>query len=418
VSAVSVDSATGCLVIGGAKVFPIGLSEAPQPDGQTRDGRNAWAEISGAGVNFVRSGLRQWSLPQIEVQIAAERARMDAAVAHGMYCWTRLGNAASLSTTAGSPEEQILVKLANGLKTHTGLGAWKGADEPAWGNVPAAGLTRARTKLRTVDLDHPVVIIQAPLQSVAKLTPYRPAFDITGADIYPVGYPPGAHSDLPNKDLSVVGDIAQKMVRAAGTKPIWMTLQIAWSGVAPNQQKPGLVPRFPSLFDERFMAYQAIVKGARGLIFFGGQLTQVMRPRDAQLGWNWTFWEQVLRPLLVELTSPSVLPALTAPVASAVVTASAADVELTARRSGNTLHVIAVRRGGSTSRVTISGLPAKQGGAPLSAGQVMFEYTQDPLPPPIQPDKQQFRYVQVANGSYRDWFGPHDVHVYRFNLAP
>ena len=40
-SAVTIDSATGCLVIGGAKIFPIGLSEAPAPDGQTRDGRNS-----------------------------------------------------------------------------------------------------------------------------------------------------------------------------------------------------------------------------------------------------------------------------------------------------------------------------------------------------------------------------------------
>ena len=165
------------------------------------------------------------------------------------------------------------------------------------------------------------------------------------------------------------------------------------------------------------MAYQAIVNGARGLVFFGGQLTQVMAPLDAPLGWNWRFWERVLRPLLVELTSPSVLPALVAPVAQAAVTASAGDVELTARRSGNVLHVIAVRRGGTTSRVTISGLPPKQGGGPLTGGQVMFEYVQDPLPPPIQPDKQQFRSVQVANGSFKDWFGPHDAHVYRFNLA-
>ena len=79
--------------------------------------------------------------------------------------------------------------------------------------------------------------------------------------------------------------------------------------------------------------------------------------------------------------------------------------------------MIAVRRGATTSRVTFSGLPARQGGAPLTAGQVMFEYLQDPLPPPVQPGKQQFRYVQVAGGSFTDWFAPHDVHVYRFNLA-
>ena len=417
-STVAIDS-TGCIVIDGQKVFPIGLSEAPPLGGKTPDGRDAWAEVASAGANFVRSGLRDWSLPQIDSQIAAERGRMDAAAAHGMYCWPRLGNAGDLPPSGGQPSvnEQLMARIANGLKTHPALGAYKGVDEPAWGGVAPAGLTRAKTKLRTIDPDHPVVITQAPLGSVASLVPYRPAFDITGADIYPVAYPPGQHSDLPNKDISVVGDVTKKMVDAAGGKPVWMTLQIAWSGITPNQQRPGLVPRFPALQEERFMAYQAIVDGARGLVFFGGQLTQVMRPRDAQLGWNWTFWELVLRPLLVELTSPSILPALIAPVAQTAVTASAAGMELTARRSGNFLYVIAVRRGGTTSRVTFSGLPPKQGGGQLAVGQAMFEYAQDPLPPPIQPDKQQFRYVQVQNGSFKDWFGPHDVHVYRFNLA-
>ena len=257
---------------------------------------------------------------------------------------------------------------------------------------------------------------QAPLGTTASLTPYRPAFDITGADIYPVAYPPGQHSDLPNKDISVVGDMTKKMVTVAGGKPVWMTLQIAWSGITPGQQHPEIVPRFPTLLEERFMAYQAIVNGARGLIFFGGQLTQVMRPRDAQLGWNWTFWDLVLRPLLVELTSPSVLPALMAPAAGAV-SASASDVQVATRQAGSTLYVIAVRTGGATSRVTLSGLPPRQGGAALAAGQVLFEYAQDPLPPPIKPGSQQFRYVQVSSGSFKDWFGPHDVHVYRFNLA-
>ena len=135
------------------------------------------------------------------------------------------------------------------------------------------------------------MIIQAPRSTVAELTPYRPAFDVTGADIFPVAYPPGEHSDLPNKDVSVVGDVTRKMIQAAGAKPVWTTLQIAWSGILPSADKPGLVPRFPTLHEERFMAYQAIVAGARGLMFFGGHLTQVMKPADARAGWNWTFWE-------------------------------------------------------------------------------------------------------------------------------
>jgi hypothetical protein len=63
------------------------------------------------------------------------------------------------------------------------------------------------------------------------------------------------------------------------------------------------------------------------------------------------------------------------------------------------------------SRVKFTGLP---GG--LSSGQVLFEYEQRPLPPPITAGHQVFRRVDVANGSFSDWFALHDVHVYRFAL--
>ena len=146
------------------------------------------------------------------------------------------------------------------------------------------------------------------------------------------------------------------------------------------------------------MAYQAIVHGARGLAFFGGHLTQIARPADAKAGWNWTFWERVLRPLLEELTSDSVAPVLVAPDARRRVTASARDVELVTREADGFLYVIAVRRGSATSRVAFSGLPAR-----LTGGEVLFEY-----------DDQAFRTVSVGNGRFRDWFGQHDARVYRF----
>src|SRR4029077_3662540 len=108
--------------------------------------------------------------------------------------------------------------------------------------------------------------------------------------------------------------------------------------------------RFPSLFDERFMAYQAIVAGARGLTFFGGHLTQVASPPDAAAGWNWTFWEHVLRPLVTELASPIVRPALIGPNSKATVTAAQTGVELVAREDAAHLYVIAVRRSRVVSR--------------------------------------------------------------------
>ena len=163
------------------------------------------------------------------------------------------------------------------------------------------------------------------------------------------------------------------------------------------------------------MAYQAIACGARGLMFFGGHLTQSSRPVDARAGWNWTFWDQALRPLLEELTSTAVAPALVA-ANGPPVSASASDVDVVTRRDGRVLYLIAARRGNATSRVGFTKLPTKLDGTRLTGGQVLFEYVQEPLPPPIGGGRQVFRSIPVDNGGFRDWLGPHDVRVYRFNL--
>jgi hypothetical protein len=420
-SRVTIDAATGVLLVGGNKVFPLGLSNPPPLGKQTPSGKDGFKELADAGAKLIRTGRPDWALDRIDQQIADEQALEDAAAAQGLGCWVWLGQVPDLPAQPSSSKEQLLTRIANALKGHPALVGYKGIDEPRnpfrgdnW--IRPAGLVRAYKKLRALDPDHPVVIIQAPRSPVAQLVPYRPAFDITGADIFPIAYPPGTHSDLDNKDISVVGDVTRKMVQAAGGKPVWTTLQIAWSGVLPSQQRPDLVPRFPTLLDERFMAYQAVVAGARGLMFFGGHLTQVTRPRDAKAGWNWTFWELVLRPLLLELTSTAVQPALLAPNAATQVTATAADIDFVGRDDGRFLYLIAVRRGGATSRVGFSGLPGKHDGTPITSGQVLFEYVQDPLPPPVGAGQQIFRTVDVTNGTFRDWFGSHDAHVYRFPL--
>ncbi|PWU18209.1 MAG: hypothetical protein C5B48_14975 [Candidatus Rokuibacteriota bacterium] len=419
-STVAIKRATRTLTIDGNPVFPIVLTNPPPPGAKAPSGRDALSELAAGGASFIRTGRPDWSLQSVDEQLAAERARLDAAASHGLHCWPWLGDVPNLPPAGATPsaKEQLLVKIVNDLKGHPALGLWKGVDEPANpgpGRIPAAGLVRAYKRVKQLDPGHPLVIIQAPRGTVADLVPYRPAFDITGADIYPISYPPGVHAGTANKDLSVVGDMTGKMVQAAGGKPVWMTLQIAWSGIAPSKEHPERVPRFPSLADERFMAYQAIVNGARGLVFFGGHMTQVMKPADAKAGWNWTMWELVVQPLLLELTSTAVGPALVAPDAKAAVRASASDVQLVARDADGFLYVIALRAGGTTSRVSFSGLPAKRDGTPIRGGQVLFEYVQDPLPPPIGGD-QVFRSVGVNNGSFSDWFGPHDVHVYRFGI--
>lgn len=240
--------------------FPIVLSNGPPDDAGLKT-------VADAGVTAVRTGRGDWAVATLDAQIAQERARLDQARAAGLTCWVYLGGLTNLGPNA---DDTPLRRVVEALHGHPALGAWKGHDEPACGKVPPDNLSRGHRVIASIDGAHPVVIIQAPRGTVASLKPYQPAFDITGVDIYPVSYPPGTHAARPNRDLSLVGDLTQWIRSGAGGKPAWVTLQIAWSGVLP----PANVPRFPSNADLRFMAYQVIANGGRGLAFFGGHLQQ------------------------------------------------------------------------------------------------------------------------------------------------
>ena len=165
------------------------------------------------------------------------------------------------------------------------------------------------------------------------------------------------------------------------------------------------------------MALQAIVNGARGLVFFGGHLTQVCTPADAKAGWNWTFWERVLRPLVAELSSDDVRPALVAPKAKANVKAGVAGVEVATRQEGRTLWVLAARRDGGTSTVGFTGLPSKARrpeadprgrSSPSGCRSRRLRRSaatgRSSAPSPSR------------TAGFRDWFGPLDARIYRFRL--
>src|SRR3954468_21404644 len=103
---VGIDAATGSLLIGGKKVFPIILSNGPPPTSVAPSGRNGLAEVAAAGVGFLRTGTGNWSAEYITDQIQNERRLLDAASSHGLRCWTWLGKLPNLPTAAGSANER------------------------------------------------------------------------------------------------------------------------------------------------------------------------------------------------------------------------------------------------------------------------------------------------------------------------
>jgi hypothetical protein len=403
-SGTSIDEATGDLLLSGKRVFPLGLSDPPPVDGVAPSGLPAWEEIAAAGVNFVRN-YSVWTRAAFAEQLSSVVTELDAAERHGLRVWLALAG-----VDRDLSHAPLLEALVDAVKGHPGLGVWKGVDEPALGRVPPAGLVAVRERLRALDSNHPLAIVEAPRSpaataggatrplTVAALRPYAAACDIHGVDIYPVSVPPGLHAGGPpvSTDIGVVGDVTKIVARATPQKAIWTTLQIAWSGVLPPH--PAV---FPTLQQARFMAYDAVIAGARGLFFFGGQLTQIASPADRARGWNWTYWQHVQRPLVAELSDGLHAQALLAPPASEQVTPSDPRIVASTRRAGRFVYVIAARRSAvAGGTVRFSGLPAgTRGGIVLAHG-------------PSNPS----RPIAVADGGFVDPspFGAHNARVYRF----
>lgn len=141
-------------------------------------------------------------------------------------------------------------------------------DEPGWVGTPLENLLAAYRIIRELDPYHPVWINEAPRGTMELITEYGRACDIYGVDIYPVP-PPHSHSGLVNKELSCIGDYALRMRRSVhDRKPVWMCLQgFSWD-VLKQLNKPD--PVYPSLHQLRYMYYDSMLNGARGIGLWGG----------------------------------------------------------------------------------------------------------------------------------------------------
>jgi hypothetical protein len=380
----------GVFTFDGKPAFPIGFTTAPAPDAAAPTGANGYAELAKSGVVFNRCGtVGKWT-PEAE---KALDAMMDRAAKTGMLCAIYVPALAEFDPGDAAKEKELR-RVIEKYRNHPATAFWKGADEPEWGKTTPAKLRRFYEIVHELDPKHPVWITQAPRGTEESLKSYNPVYDVGAIDIYPVSYPPGVHTDRANKNLSMTGDFAKLIgdVTAADHKPFWMVLQICFSGVT----KPGKTLRFPTFAEQRYMSYQSIVAGARGLLYFGGNVPQCQSDADRALGWNWSYYAKVLKPVLDEF-SPSgpLYPALVAPDSKlAVSVAGAPDIEFRVREAGDFVYVLAAKREGATAEVTFRGLPAD-----VSTGDLLFEAP---------------RKVTASNGSFTDWFGPNEVHAYRF----
>ena len=391
---------SGTMVLNGQKVFPIVLAKGPDAGAKTPGGGEALAEVAGAGVSFLKIGPA--TVPWTSGDITDANTQDRAAAANGLSTWVNLSTVSQ--ATAGSPGDVLLAQVIGSLKADQGAGAigvWKGADEPLWSGIPWSSLTFAYCRSTGrgdpgwcggepwLDTEHQWVTIEAPRGTAPQLQPYSNVTDVHGVDIYPVTL------KTPSADLHQVGTWTSTLASITPSRAVWTTIQVCASG---SYDTTGAFV-LPTFAQERYMAYDAIINGARSLAFYGGNIAGCWNASDRQLGWNWTFWSSVLKPLIAELRSSSPLgPALVSADTNQTLSTSDPSTQAISRGgAGNDLWVIAARSGTDSAPVTISGLPPS-----YTSGTV---YTEN-------------RSIAVTNGSFTDDFPQWSVHVYRFEPAP
>jgi hypothetical protein len=385
------------ILFNGAPTFPIVLSPGPPLGASTPWGTNGLAETSAAGVNVYKTGTGGiWGQADINAALAWDRA---AAALH-VYTWPNLGGYSQ--AIPGSPEDAGLANVVQTLTddpSGSAIAFWKGRDEPWYSDIAPSALQFAFCRVTSrgdpswCDGENPLdpsqlwVTIEAPRGTAADLAAYSSVTDVHGVDIYPVTL------GNPSPNLQVVGKWTATLSSVTPLAPVWTTIQICSSGSTDKTTGTYVVPTFQQ---ERFMAYDAILNGAKALTFFGGNNAGCFSGSDATYGWNWSFWQSVLQPLVQQLSASSpIAPALVNPATTPQVATRGSGTETMVKEgtSVDDLWLIAAHNGAGTRTVTFKGLPrwTHRGGV----------YTEN-------------RTVIASGGSFKDRFAQWDVHVYHF----
>ena len=265
------------LLVDNERTFVIGLYENPVDD-------NALREVADSGFNLV--------------QASEDTASLDRLHNYGLYGWINIGGRMELESGSSDGKKQ-LEETVERYGSHPALLVWEGPDEGLWmcavhafqsggtleqmansfsGNADALQkrLLAGYEKMKQLDPHHPVWLNHAAGNSQEQLAAFGEAADIVGADIYPLMPYPTQPIDISRRGLAWVGLCAAKMQGSAPGKPVWMVLQgMSWGDfeneVFTLKPQPG---QWPTFEESRFMAYDAIVRGSRGVLYWGTHITK------------------------------------------------------------------------------------------------------------------------------------------------
>jgi hypothetical protein len=275
--------------------FPIGLYHLPDK----RNDDEIWKEVADAGFNYLLSG---------------ESGR------YGIYVskpipWKEI-DGQRFNLMEINRDESFLGDLRAFLEENendTTMLCWHAPDEPSWFG-PTSNVLRLGYQAIKKYSEKPVWLNIGPSFTERKHynTPYEflEACDVLSEDIYPI--PDGKRKEGQGYNIQsyLVGEHTERLVKMGSVNnaqhtPIWMVLQgFGWGDFEVFDNPKDFIP--PTRHEMRYMAYDAIVHGATGLIWYG--------PFDTKSDNNHIeFWDNLklmaseLRDLYPVLTSPNEL---------------------------------------------------------------------------------------------------------------
>ena len=375
----------GMVTVGGARTLIVGSYYEAKSD-------RPYAELAEAGFNLVHTGN--------------DTAVMDKAQAAGLMTWVSVGSIDPQNLEAST---KTLIDAVLKIKDHPSLAFIETVDEPAWtwmkpeARVPWQVLADTFKIVKQNDPNHLVYTNQAPTNLVKTLKQYNAGTDVVACDIYPVNpgglrpmyalFPDGYQGDLNNEHISQVGEYVDKMRQVTGpNRPLLMVLQaFAWEGL---EDKPGIEEhreeklRYPTYAESRFMAFQSLIKGANGIIYWGSHSL----PPGSQ---TWTDIKRVTREV-ADLAGPLAARTAAAPVSVDYheMGHSVDDgVQIRAKEHGGKLYLFTCNADKNACKATLAALGA---------------WTQCAV-------ENEHRTVPVENGSITDTWRRFDVHVYELS---
>ena len=212
---------------------------------------------------------------------------------HGLMFYAYVFDRADFSENADN-RRRDLTTLIETVRDHPAMLCYEQRNEPAYTfrdfarpKVFPEGMVAGSRLIRELDPNHPIRIGHGNCNLTSTLKKYNAAVDVVGCNPYVVNPPhmrirlgyrnDGLLVDSPDQTLSSVGEHTTKMMRVAEGRPVWMMLQASANEIwfnenfTPENRGLGIYEhhrQYPTRWQMRFMAFNAIIRGATAMEWF------------------------------------------------------------------------------------------------------------------------------------------------------